>query len=45
MENPQIPRAIGSYTTRLERTLKLLQDRVKEQEAALEQVSLQSINM
>ncbi|TVY85480.1 hypothetical protein LSUE1_G000173 [Lachnellula suecica] len=36
MESPQRSRAASSYTARLDRTLKTLQDRVKEQEAALE---------
>jgi hypothetical protein len=37
MENAPL-RATSSYTTRLDRTLTVLQDRVKEQEAALEEV-------
>jgi hypothetical protein len=35
---PQVSRATAGYTTRLDKTLKRLQDRVKEQEAALEKV-------
>jgi hypothetical protein len=34
-----MPRAASSYMTRLDRTLKALQSRVKEQESVLEQVS------
>jgi hypothetical protein len=39
MEPPKL-RSTTSYTTRLDRTLKKLQDRVEEQEAVLEQVRL-----
>lgn len=39
MENTLIPRV---DQTRLDRTLKVLQDRVKEQKAVLEEVSLQT---
>ncbi|KAG0650868.1 hypothetical protein D0Z07_2441 [Hyphodiscus hymeniophilus] len=38
MDSPQLPRAASSHTTRLDQTLKALQDRVKEQEAVLEQL-------
>jgi hypothetical protein len=34
----QSSRSASSYTSRLDRTLKALQDRVKEQEAVLEKV-------
>jgi hypothetical protein len=40
MDDPQLSRSATSYTARLDRTLKLLQDRVKEQEAALEKVRI-----
>jgi hypothetical protein len=40
MDSSQLSRAATSYTARLDRTLKTLQDRVKEQEAALEKVNL-----
>lgn len=39
MDESQLSRNTTSYSARLDRTLKLLQDRVKEQEAALEKVS------
>lgn len=39
METTQIPRATASYLTRIDRTLEELQNRVKEHEAVLEQVS------
>lgn len=39
MDSSQLSRAAASYTARLDRTLKTLQDRVKEQEAALENVN------
>ncbi len=42
MEDPQLSRSAASYTARLDRTLKVLQDRVKEQEAALEKVGHRS---
>jgi ribosome-associated translation inhibitor RaiA len=38
MEDTQMSRATASYTARLDRTLRKLQDRVKEQEAVLEKV-------
>jgi hypothetical protein len=38
MEASSQSRSASSYTSRLDRTLKALQDRVKEQEAALEKV-------
>jgi hypothetical protein len=39
IDDSQLSRSAMSYTARLDRTLKLLQDRLKEQEAALEKVS------
>ncbi|PSS23061.1 hypothetical protein M430DRAFT_26000 [Amorphotheca resinae ATCC 22711] len=38
MEDTQMSRATASYTARLDRTLRKLQDRVKEQEAVLEKL-------
>lgn len=38
-EDLQLSRSAASYTSRLDKSLKALQDRVKEQEAVLEQVS------
>jgi hypothetical protein len=40
MENAALERANAAYTARLDRTLRKLQDRVKEQEATLEKVSV-----
>jgi hypothetical protein len=40
MEDIALSRAMASYTARLDRTLRKLQDRVKEQEAALEKVKV-----
>lgn len=39
MSSPQKVRAAAFYTTRVDKTLKILQQRVKEQEALLEEVS------
>jgi len=42
MDESQPSRSVTSYTARLDRTLKLLQDRVKEQEAVLEKARISS---
>lgn len=39
MNFPKKARAASSYTVRLDKTLKTLQERVKEQEAILDEVS------
>lgn len=43
MEDTQLSRATAAYTVHLDRTLRILQDRVKEQEAALEQVRIKQL--
>jgi len=45
MENSQLSRSATSYTARLDKTLKVLQDRVEEQEAALEKVGTRQIHL
>lgn len=40
MDDPELSRASAAYVARLDRTLKGLQTRVKEQEAALEKARL-----
>jgi hypothetical protein len=42
MDDSQLSRSATSYTARLDRTLQLLQDKVKEQEAALEKATISS---
>ncbi|TVY54975.1 hypothetical protein LCER1_G002914 [Lachnellula cervina] len=45
MDNSQLSRTATSYTTRLDRTLKTLQVRVKEQEAALEKLRISTASI
>lgn len=43
MEDAVLSRATAAYTARLDQTLRKLQDRVKEQEEALEKVRLKQL--
>jgi hypothetical protein len=45
MDDSQLSRSATSYMARLDRTLQLLQDKVKEQEAALEKVAISSYQL
>jgi hypothetical protein len=44
MSSPQNSRSIASFTTRLDQTLKILEERVKQQEQLLEEVILDALN-
>lgn len=45
MEDTSLSRATAAYTARLDRTLKKLQERVKEQEAALEKARTEQLRL